>query len=140
MKAALASLDDIPRLMPIMLDGARKVGEPSYGVPMREGDIRRVLEETIKKGWVVFGDKSVAGAIAMPFIWNNSFNDVHILFWHFMRMKEIVILEELLLLLAGLGYSRAHVTSHFPKNTILKRYQRLGFHATEVVSTLTLNE
>jgi len=133
-----AVLEDVEELMPIMMDGAAKVGEPSYQVRFDPQDVRSVLENTIINGVVIRGDASVAGAVLFPFLWNTDFLDGHILFWHFMSNKEIMILDHMVALLRGLGCHRVHATSHFPENTILKRYQGLGFSPREVISTVNL--
>jgi len=127
-RPAVAS--DLLKIGRLVREFYHKVGGV-YGIEYSHDDAMNLISGLIARGICLVGPTSCAGALVMPFPYNNKAQVAYVAFWYFQESREIRIFEELLRRCAAAGATHVSAASHFPHNRIARWYLKLGLHPVE---------
>lgn len=117
-----AVFSDAPFIVDLLAEFYAKQGH-IYGIPFDQRSTVRLVIRVLKQGICLVGKSSVAGAMLVPFPYNDRFKVAHVSFWYFRSAREIRIFERLMALCREAGATHLKATSH---GAITKHYAKLG--------------
>lgn len=126
----MANLSDASFIYRLLREFYAKQGG-IYRIPMDTESAAETVGDVITRGICLVGPSSCAGALFAPFPFNKEAVIAQVIFWYFQKHQEIKIFEALLTACKVAGATHINAASHFPENTIGKRYLKLGLQAIE---------
>lgn len=126
-----ATPQDVRHVYSLLRRFYAKQGHIYSEIPFDFDSAARTIETVILRGVCLVGTKSCAGALLLPFQWNNTAIVANVLFWYFESPGQIRILEALMAACKEAGATHFVAVSHFPENRIGRRYEKLLLTACE---------
>jgi hypothetical protein len=128
----LASLEDVIFIGRLVKEFYAK-RESIYKIPYDHETMLITIDELVRRGVVVVGPTSCAGASIDLFPSNCNYVVASVKFWYFQRPREIGIFTALCDECIRRGATKIDASAHAPDNTIGRYYEKIGMHACETV-------
>lgn len=128
----LVEKSDVGLVYRLLSEYARNQGQ-IYGIPVDPDSVADLIAKLMHRGIFIVGPRSCAAAMINPFPSNHEASVAHCVLWYFKTPREIKIFEELKRLCKEAGATHFSAASHFPDNTMLRYYARLGLRPTETL-------